>query len=155
MNVLLFSIIGSISLALSEVSLVEDPNKHIDISSDTLVSQTQESPPPVRHLGYIVEFEDCLRTSEERVECSFFMINESNRRRQVYITDGIVYTSEGRSIRQSSRYFLGRTNVVTFPSNVPMRGIVVYEGVPRNTSLAFMEIHFSSGGERFIAEYRL
>lgn len=155
LNLILSSIIGTTALYKNFFVESQIPNKKA-VDVEVIVAQAQ-APPPVRQLGFVIEFDDCIRVADEQVECSFFIQNGRDSRRSLDFSDSNLFDSEGKSTGYSNRYFSGQGIRVEMPSGVPVKAVATFSGIPRNVGLVFIEAKFfsRSDGESFVAEFRL
>lgn len=107
---------------------------------ETHLGQAQ-SPETVRELDFLLEFNDCSRTSSIEVECSFLIQNERSNRRRIRINAMTLFDASGQAVRASSRVFPGQNSYVMYlPPGVPVKGSGVFDGIPADTSVVFLEV---------------
>lgn len=129
------------------------------LSTEVQLTQNSDlNPLPVRQLDYLLEFDECSRNSETEVTCSFLIQNELSTRRRVSIEDMTLFDASGQAVRQSSREFPGQNHYqMHLPSSVPVKGVAVFDGIPANTGVVFLEVEVYSFTEResFTAGFHL
>lgn len=124
------------------------------------VAQESESEPElVRQLNYTVQYKDCERIADEQVRCTFLVRNDDANRRDLGIGGATLFDAEGGATKYSSVSFTGQSWRMAIPSQVPVEGVAIFDGVRRSTPLVFLEIELISYNsprtQTFVAGFRL
>ncbi|MBP0019863.1 MAG: hypothetical protein J7647_20205 [Cyanobacteria bacterium SBLK] len=115
---------------------------------------TQSSLPAFNQNGFVFQLQSCRRTTSEEITCEFLVKNEHSLRRQLSLYDALLIDSQGNAIDDYRFQFSNGDSSLILASKIPIRGRIVFRGVPQNTEWALIELDCNGAGKRFVGEFR-